>query len=196
MIAAAIAIALVYPHSLIPGGIDIWSGFPTVLAQDTTAYVDYRADDGRIAWAKTTLKKGEVIITDRYGVPLRRARCGNDVSLSPPPGFVPPHPPDLDIPGIVWTVPPDLDYPEPGIEFHIPDVPQFVPPAEVIPPPVVSFPPPRYGVVIPPPVAWWGVPPVVVGAGVPEPDSFYMMTLAAIFAALMVAITDSKGRKK
>ena len=108
---------LVYPHSLIPGGITSTADYeahrpygadvgflrPTYLQHDLAAFVDYR-DGNSIRWTKTpvTLKKGELVFADRYGH-MVRGRCGNDISFNAPTKTWTQHPSfDLDTPMTGW----------------------------------------------------------------------------------------------
>jgi hypothetical protein len=95
----------VYPYSLVPGGVrnakelrDVFEHDPVLashyrdfdfrrarvirLAEDKTVYVSYRIA-GKIYWTtrRVALHAGEMLITD--GVITVRARCGNQVSISP-----------------------------------------------------------------------------------------------------------------
>lgn len=174
---------LVYPYSVVPGGIEEsgeitgilgrdpvveehYRGFQTsrartvVLDEPRMVYVSYRVKD-TIYWTRNRvqLKKGEKIITD--GKELIRARCGNRIS-------------DAPMAPIALTDPPEVSadtplLPQPLVALAKPGGPPSEPleqrPAEPAPVPV---PEPKPG---PTPSTAYGVPFIVpiggVGGGVP-----------------------------
>jgi hypothetical protein len=116
---------LVYPYSVIPGGIRDVEELRAAIARDADvaqhyadfdlpklrlvslqndkwAYVSYRVPDG-IYWTerRTRLKRGEILVTD--GVHTARARCGNRTSEIPnlPRLAHGPDSPDMEITGEV-----------------------------------------------------------------------------------------------
>jgi hypothetical protein len=125
---------LVYPFSVIPGGVrsreeliqnisgdpvvaEHYAGFDLgqariVKAEEAQfAHVSYRLKN-RVYWTKKTVKipKGESLITD--GKEYARTRCGNKVSVLPQPPVSSEEPPieTFDIPIIARGMPPTLDH--------------------------------------------------------------------------------------
>lgn len=95
---------LVYPFSIVPGGVDsaqqagLSNGKALRLKADLWAYVNYRRD-GHVFWTTKLVRipAGELVFSD--GARMVRARCGNSISLRPQ---VPTEPSDvselLDVP--------------------------------------------------------------------------------------------------
>jgi hypothetical protein len=175
---------LVYPYSVVPGGVlDVneleaaVAGDPVVrehyrglnlrnarldtLEADRYAYVSYRIKN-TVYWTKNKLKlaKGEKVITD--GVNTLRTRCGNRLSDAPMAMVSPLEPPEVVFDSPILPAPlRALSTPQPSVEVS------EGPPVEIVapPPPVIlasSTPAPSpmpWGGFFPAPLSGGGAPP-------------------------------------
>ena len=198
---------LLYPYSVIPGGVesgqelkdailrdpvaanhyadfDVAKARVVRLDRDQLAYVSYRLGD-RIFWTskKVKLPKGESVVTD--GAHEARTRCGNRVSETPRQPVSPSEPPEALQPSqspqqVSILLPPAIDFPATP-PLDIPPGPPLAPPT--VPPGGGVIPPPYF-----PPVGGGGSPPttpvVPPPISVPEPGSLEMLGfgIAAILA--------------
>jgi len=152
---------IVYPYSVIPGGVrsreelagnmsndrvvaDHYAEFAVSQARMVkmevakNVYVSYRIRD-KVFWTAKAIKipQGEALITD--GRDYARARCGNRISVLPqaPVSEEEPAPEVFDIPVLASVEPPDLGtLPESGLELRefSPIEPSFpVPPPKILP---------------------------------------------------------------
>ena len=120
-----------YPYSLIPGGItsdadfeqhrnegklaehyaDVGFLHSQYLHADRKMWTSYTRD-GEIFWTPVMLRKGELVLQDRYGNMIR-GRCGNRLSDTPRKSveFIPPTPGEWETPNITYAVPPLIPSP-------------------------------------------------------------------------------------
>lgn len=170
---AVLAGRLIYPFSVVPGGIATidelkraiaadptlaahYAGFDlpnarvTLLGRDRLAYVSYRKDN-RIFWTKKKvhLAKNEIVITD--GVRIIRERCGNLISEWEESPTSPSEPPAV----VLDTAPPpETPAPEPSV-----DIAQTA--AEPTAPSGPAISPNQQG----PDNSFWYVPPILLSPG-------------------------------
>lgn len=171
-------------------GINISKLVPRVLDYDMQALVSYRRA-GEIYWARTTIKKGELVWSD--GTHLIRGRCGNLIQLEEPPINI------ADIPAsqlAELTTPTDPADPYTTDEPEIPiiDTPFGANPPPMFPP--VVLPPNDTTTTNYPPTLWWPPiiydgpawqPPVVpppAPAPIPEPNTLILLGSALIVTVL------------
>ena len=209
-----------YPYSLIPGGIandadfelhrnqgrlaehyaDVGFLRPRYLPADRKMWTSYTRDD-RIFWTPVMIRKGELVLQDRYGNMIR-GRCGNRLSDTPRNSveFVPPTPDEWETPNITYSIPPLIPSPIETVDF-----PPFEPPPGeegTEPPegPVVS-------VAITPPVLWIpldvgspvSVPFAPIEAAIPEPGTSWLILGGLLLVSLrrrrVCSETPSPGGK-
>ena len=190
---------IIYPYSVVPGGIHSSEGLREAVARDhvvglhyshfnlarirtarlktaQSAYVSYRIGN-KIYWTRRKLKlaKGEEVITD--GVHYARTRCGNQISSTPkaPTSIQEPPPQRFESPLETVAEPPVFPY-EPIPPAFIQSG-SSVPSGFIPPIPIVILPP---GGTNPP-----GPPPAPVVA-VPEPSTWILLSvgLLAMYVAL------------
>ena len=189
---------IIYPYSVVPGGIHSSEGLRQAVARDPvvglhyshfnlarirvarlktaqSAYVSYRIGN-QIYWTRRKLKlaKGEEVITD--GVHYARSRCGNRISSTPqaPTSIQEPPPEKFESPLVTPIAGLRSD---PPVFPYEPIPPVFIPsrssvPSGFIPPiPIVILPP---GGTNPP-----GPPPAPV-TPVPEPNTWILLSVGLV----------------
>ena len=188
---------LVYPYSVIPGGVRSREELSLNIEQDPVVashYAGFQRNEARIVkseesqfvhvsyrlrnkvyWTAKTVKipKGETLITD--GIVSARTRCGNQISVLPqePVSEEEPPPETFEVPIIARAEPPTLDLarlPEGELEFQ-PNVPII---------PIIPMEPPRI-------LPYYYRPLFVVnppGVDVPEPGTLILLAtgLAGVLA--------------
>ncbi len=146
---------VVYPYSLIPGGVRSGEEFEAHRAERNQAYAgvgflrpaaiakervmwDSYVKNGVVYWTRVKIRSGEPVLEDKYGNIVLQ-RCGNLVSDIPrnPVEFVPPKPQQFDYGRIEFAqeIPPDLETPPMAIAFEPPM------PEEPLPPDIRLMPP-------------------------------------------------------
>lgn len=198
MNAFLLGLALVYPHSITPGGVQ--PGFLRLYPHgDMVAWVNYRGDDGRIRWTdrQVFIPQRQDVLVDRWGN-MYRGRCGNSISFIPPKDFVSPIPPDADTPTPHIDDPPPLPEDSPWsfwVEwFHFEEEVSFTRDRETLPPWKCHpcYPPVGHMPVGPaPPLTWaggfpWSSPPPGVArvSETPEPTTWGMVELGILLLVL------------
>jgi hypothetical protein len=199
---------------------DLASARLVTLASDRFQYVSFRIKNG-IYWTRRKIRipKGEVLLTD--GVHFARTRCGNRLCDTPQAATAATEPSlkALSLPPFSFELlakndvslaaaPPlgELEQTDPDVQFDLPRLAPFVPPAAAMPgntvenwlplnavaPPVPIA--PGYSVPvslaapnIPTPLLTTNSPPPVITAEVPEPASIYLFLLT--FAVSLWLIT-------
>jgi len=149
----------VYPYSVVPGGVLSEAELETAMAKDpvvaqhyrdilaarlhltrlntsVNVYASYRSANS-VYWTSHTIRvpKGELVLSD--GTNLIRARCGNRLVFTPPPGSP------------RTREPPTIEPPELVFDYALPPI--FAPP-EMPEPPHVDSPPPQVAHFWPPAV--------------------------------------------
>ena len=197
--------AVLYPYSVIPGGVQSIAELSSALARDPTvaahyggfdvararlvhidrersAFVSYRLGD-HIFWTshKLTLRQGETVITD--GDHTARTRCGNlvaDVPLGP----LSPREPAPEI----FDTPVTLDMPfGPVPRFDLPPTPEWI-----LEPPTIGTGSPRPGgglSIFPSPF-----PPATSTLPTPEPGVAVLLLICAGFVIFLVLRRARKNR--
>ncbi|HMK29218.1 MAG TPA: PEP-CTERM sorting domain-containing protein [Terriglobales bacterium] len=184
---------VIYPYSVVPGGVRSQQGLRLAIANDAVVarhYSDFRVDQARVVhlqadvlayvsfrlkdgvyWTRRPLllKRGEAVLTD--GVNVARTRCANRVSLAPRMPHAPNEPPPqaLDIAGVPSSEFPQ--FPDPPLPILIPDLARTGP---TLPFPSVS--PPGAGGT--PPIAPFFVP--VGGGGGKGPGNVAPLSTAPV----------------
>ena len=204
--------AVVFPYSVIPGGVENVAELKDELARDPTvaahcagfdvarvrlvrmdheraAYVSYRLGD-HIYWTsrKLTIHKGETVITD--GDHTARTRCGNLVADLPLGPLSPrePTPEALDTP-----VPPDIPL-GPGFESALPPTSEWILDPPTIPLPV--FDPIGVTTISPPPFPLGGGGTKTLGTpSLPTPEPSSLVLVCAGLAILFFLRTRAKIRQ-
>lgn len=194
MNAFLLGLALTYPHSITPGGVQ--PGFLRLYPHgDMVAWVNYRGDDGRIHWTdrQVFIPQRQDVLVDRWGN-LYRGPCGNSISFLPPKEFTPRAPPDMDEPRISWFPPPEIPGEPWSFAFDLDFAPDGYWPDVPLPPstPSPRYPPVGHTPVGPaPPLTWadgfpWGSPPpgTVRVSETPEPTTWGMVELGILLLVL------------
>ena len=189
---------VIYPYSVIPGGVQTVQELKTAIAHDPVVsshyavfqlsrtrivrldherlmHVSYRIGN-QVYWTKRLMKlaKGETVITD--GEHTARTRCGNQIAEVPPSpvSLVEPSPDELDTP----VAPLAIDFKNPYRLDEVSPPGAGVSPPGTDPPPGHQTPPVLVGPVSASPISFVplpGTPPVI---HVPEPGTATLLLVA------------------
>ena len=197
---------IVYPYSVVPGGIHSSEGLRQAVSRDPvvglhyshfnlarirvarlktarSAYVSYRIGN-QVYWTRRKLKlaKGEEVITD--GVHYARSRCGNLISSTPqaPTSVSEPPPQKFESP-LIAGLPA-----EPPVFPYEPIPPVFVPSGSSVP---SGFIPPIPIVILPPGGTNPPGPPPVPATPVPEPSTWILLSVGLV--AMYVVLRKKIG---